>query len=59
MANAYLINAMYGPRPTTPTAGTTESLSDNYTHTQRRSLLAERLYETGSDTATAPVLQGS
>jgi hypothetical protein len=57
MANAYLINAIYGPRQTAPTVSTTESSSDDYMHTQRRALLAERLYENGSDITTAPVLQ--
>jgi hypothetical protein len=53
MANAYLINAMYGPRPKNPFVSKVESSSDDSANTQDRISLAERLYGRSSS-ATGP-----
>jgi hypothetical protein len=44
MANAYLINAMYGPKSTTPTILKVEDKSHEIAQVQHPTSLAERLY---------------
>lgn len=57
MANAYLINAMYGPQPTTPTVKTVEGSSDDCTQRQYRTPLAEKLFGCSSSDTTASMSQ--